>query len=203
MLYRLHELQRLSLDAISTFSEMLRAAPLPWVRANAALLHRSTRPYPKPSFGLGETVELARPFCRLLRFAGTGPRVLVIAPLSGHHATLVRDTVTTIAQHHAVFVTDWLDARAVPLAAGTFSLDAYVAEPPALHPLPRPAARRRGLPAHRAGARRGGPRGRERRAHAALADADGRTDRCARVNPTVVNRQARDRPPAVGGSRRT
>ncbi len=128
MLYRLHELQRLSLDAISTFSEMLRAAPIPLVRANASLLHRSTKPYPKPSFGLGETVVLARPFCRLLHFTGTGPRVLVIAPLSGHHATLIRDTVATLAQHHEVYVTDWVDAREVPLADGTFALDDYIAE---------------------------------------------------------------------------
>jgi poly(3-hydroxybutyrate) depolymerase len=128
MLYRLHELQRLSLDAIAGFSALLRGAPVPWVRANAALLHRSTKGYPKPGFGLGETIVLERPFCRLLHVGGTGPRVLVIAPLSGHHATLVRDTVATLAQHHDVYVTDWLDARDVPLAAGTFSLDDYVAE---------------------------------------------------------------------------
>ena len=128
MLYRFHELQRLSLDAIASFSALLRAAPIPLIRANAALLHRSTRTYPKPSFGLGETVVLARPFCRLLHVAGAGPRVLVIAPLSGHHATLVRDTVATLRQDHDVYVTDWLDAREVPLAAGPFSLDDYVAD---------------------------------------------------------------------------
>ena len=128
MLYRLHELQRLTFDAISSFTDVVRGAPVPWLRASASLLHRSTRDYPKPSFGLGETVALSRPFCRLLRFAGTGPRVLVIAPLSGHHATLVRDTITTLLQHHDVYVTDWLDAREVPLALGTFSLDDYVAD---------------------------------------------------------------------------
>jgi len=128
MLYRLHELQRLTFDAISSFTDVVRGAPIPWIRANAALLHRSTKPYPKPSFGLGETVALTRPFCRLLHFAGTGPRVLVIAPLSGHHATLVRDTVTTLRQHHDVHVTDWLDARDVPIAEGTFSLDDYIAD---------------------------------------------------------------------------
>ena len=128
MLYRLHELQRMSFAAISAFTDVVRGAPIPWIRANASLLHRSTKPYPKPSFGLGETVELTRPFCRLLHFAGAGPRVLVIAPLSGHHATLVRDTVSTLLQHHDVYVTDWLDAREVPLAAGAFSLDDYVAD---------------------------------------------------------------------------
>jgi poly(3-hydroxybutyrate) depolymerase len=54
--------------------------------------------------------------------------VLVIAPLSGHHASLVRDTVASLREHHDVYLTDWRDARDVPLAAGTFSLDDYVAQ---------------------------------------------------------------------------
>jgi poly(3-hydroxybutyrate) depolymerase len=135
MLYPLHELQRLSTDAISAWTELLRHAPVPWVRAQASLLHRITKGYPKPGFGIPGVVEnviLARPFCRLLHFAVPQkrevPRVLVIAPLSGHHASLVRDTVATLLQDHDVYVTDWLDARDVPLAAGTFSLDAYVGE---------------------------------------------------------------------------
>ncbi|MEP6862117.1 MAG: polyhydroxyalkanoate depolymerase [Deltaproteobacteria bacterium] len=135
MLYPLHELQRLSSDAISAWTELLRHAPVPWVRAQASLLHRITKGYPKPGFeipGVVENVILTRPFCRLVHFAApqkrSVPRVLVIAPLSGHHASLVRDTVATLLQAHDVYVTDWLDARDVPLTAGTFSLDAYVTE---------------------------------------------------------------------------
>ena len=81
---------------------------------------------------------LAKPFCRLLRFkrysddAGNlrelkdDPTVLVVAPLSGHHATLLRDTVRTLLRDHKVYVTDWVDARMVPGEEGTFSLDDYV-----------------------------------------------------------------------------
>jgi poly(3-hydroxybutyrate) depolymerase len=81
---------------------------------------------------------LRTPFCRLLRFkrysdvaaniAGLkdDPPVLVVAPLSGHHATLLRDTVRTLLRDHKVYVTDWVDARMVPTAAGAFTLDDYV-----------------------------------------------------------------------------
>src|SRR3546814_12977992 len=54
------------------------------------------------------------------------PTVLVVAPLSGHHATLLRDTVRTLLPDHKVYVTDWIDARMVPKEPGTFSLDDYV-----------------------------------------------------------------------------
>src|SRR3546814_5064280 len=54
------------------------------------------------------------------------PTVLVVAPLSGHHATLLRDTVRTLLPDHKVYVTDWIDARMVPKELGTFSLDDYV-----------------------------------------------------------------------------
>src|SRR3546814_9161237 len=54
------------------------------------------------------------------------PPVLVVAPLSGHHATLLRDTVRTLLRDHKVYVTDWVDARMVPGEEGTFSLDDYV-----------------------------------------------------------------------------
>src|SRR6185437_3159036 len=52
---------------------------------------------------------------------------LVVAPLSGHHATLLRDTVRTLLREHKVYVTDWVDARMVPAEAGPFGLDDYVA----------------------------------------------------------------------------
>ena len=55
------------------------------------------------------------------------PVVLVVAPLSGHHATLLRDTVKTLLADHKVYVTDWIDARMVPVEQGAFHLDDYVA----------------------------------------------------------------------------
>ena len=62
------------------------------------------------------------------------PVVLVVAPLSGHHATLLRDTVRTLLRDHKVYITDWVDARMVPLAEGAFPLDDYVAYVRGIHP---------------------------------------------------------------------
>ena len=59
--------------------------------------------------------------------------MLVVAPLSGHHATLLRDTVRTLLRDHEVYITDWVDARMVPLAHGPFHLDDYVAYMRRLH----------------------------------------------------------------------
>ena len=85
-----------------------------------------------------EQTVLAKPFCRLVHFerhsgepevAATlqrQPVVLVVAPLSGHHATLLRDTVRTLLTGHDVYVTDWIDARMVPVSEGPFTLDDYV-----------------------------------------------------------------------------
>jgi poly(3-hydroxybutyrate) depolymerase len=85
-----------------------------------------------------KNVALEKPFCRLLRFKRftdahdalvamkRQPSVLVVAPLSGHHATLCRDTVRTLLRSHKVYITDWIDARMVPLSAGPFHLDDYV-----------------------------------------------------------------------------
>ncbi len=114
------------------------------------LLHRVGKDYEKPEFGIhtveahGQTIAVIErtamelPFCQLKRFKrfsddpGTieamknDPVVLVVAPLSGHHATLLRDTVRTLLSEHKVYITDWVDARMVPSEAGTFSLDDYV-----------------------------------------------------------------------------
>ena len=85
-----------------------------------------------------QQVALAKPFCNLLRFkrfsdaaGGIGemkadPVVLVVAPLSGHHSTLLRDTVKTLLADHKVYITDWVDARMVPAGTGAFGLDDYV-----------------------------------------------------------------------------
>ncbi len=115
------------------------------------LLHRLAKEYEKPPFAITsarvgdgvevavqEQVALAKPFCRLLRFKRftddpqalalmkTQPTVLVVAPLSGHHATLLRDTVKSLLHDHKVFITDWTDARMVPVDQGPFHLDDYV-----------------------------------------------------------------------------
>jgi poly(3-hydroxybutyrate) depolymerase len=116
--------------------------------AGYELLHRIGKSYEKPRFNLDQTqiggvdvpvqedVALEKPFCRLLHFRrdlppklaarSADPRVLIVAPLSGHNATLLRDTVRTMLPEHDVYITDWADARMVPLSAGPFHLDDYV-----------------------------------------------------------------------------
>ncbi len=113
--------------------------------AGFELLERSTRRYGKPEFGITnidiagkktaveETVTWQRPFCRLLHFAKvkksvtkSQPTLLLIAPMSGHYSTLLRGTVETMLQDHDVYITDWTDARQVPLSQGTFDLDDYI-----------------------------------------------------------------------------
>ncbi len=130
---------------LSTLPGSQRAA------AGFELMYRLGKDYEKPEFGIHqievegqalpvvERVELEKPFCRLLRFKRyhdqadglarmkDDPAVLVVAPLSGHHATLLRDTVRTLLPDHKVYITDWTDARMVPTDAGAFHLDDYVA----------------------------------------------------------------------------
>jgi poly(3-hydroxybutyrate) depolymerase len=115
------------------------------VAAVAELFERTTRRYGKPEFGLHETVVDGRtvpvaerivwqkPFCSLLHFQralpksrAADPKVLIVAPLSGHYATLLRGTVEAMLPAHEVFITDWQDARMVPLAEGRFDLDDYI-----------------------------------------------------------------------------
>ena len=120
------------------------------VSASYELMHRLGKDYVKPEFGLRtvqvgkvdvaihERVEIDKPFCELRRFkrfsddASTlnalkkQPAVLIVAPLSGHYATLLRDTVKTMLKDHKVYITDWKNARLVPLADGEFHLDDYV-----------------------------------------------------------------------------
>lgn len=113
------------------------------VAAGCDLLVRLCKDYPKPAFSLTdmsvggkpvavtETVVLDRPFCRLLHFEREltckRPVALLVAPLSGHHATLLRDTVRSMLPDFDVYLTDWVDARMVPLDQGAFHLDDYVA----------------------------------------------------------------------------
>jgi poly(3-hydroxybutyrate) depolymerase len=118
-------------------------------RATAAaceMFVHATRRYGKPEFGLettevaGETVPiveevvLRKPFCDLLRFkrsatvahARNDPKVLILAPMSGHFATLLRGTVEAMLPEHDVYITDWVDARNVPVSKGRFDLDDYI-----------------------------------------------------------------------------
>src|SRR5205809_3736869 len=120
------------------------------VSAGLELMHRLAKDYEKPQFDIRsvqingkdvavhEQVKAEKPFCRLLRFkrftddAATlkhlkgQPLVLVVAPLSGHHSTLLRETVRELLKDHKVFLTDWTDARMVPADKGPFRLDDYV-----------------------------------------------------------------------------
>lgn len=111
--------------------------------ASAEVFERATRHFKKPEFRLPFTVidgdEVAvtedvitsRDFCNLIHFRRDvrrdDPRVLIVAPMSGHYATLLRGTVEALLPHHDVYITDWLDARQVPLSAGQFDLDSYIA----------------------------------------------------------------------------
>ena len=112
------------------------------VASASELLERATRRYPKPPFGLAttqidgrcvavrEVQWLSTPFCNLIRFEREvrrqDPKVLLVAPLSGHHASLLRDMVARLLPDHDLHVTDWIDARLVPLSAGRFDLDDYI-----------------------------------------------------------------------------
>ncbi|MEO1774622.1 MAG: polyhydroxyalkanoate depolymerase [Pseudomonadota bacterium] len=106
----------------------------------------ATRRYGKPEFGIEETeisgeflpveieVVAEKPFCRLLHFkrktalahVRNDPKLLIVAPLSGHFATLLRGTVEAMLPEHDVFITDWVDARDVPISDGRFDLSTYV-----------------------------------------------------------------------------
>jgi poly(3-hydroxybutyrate) depolymerase len=122
----------------------------PRVSAGLNLMHRLSKAYEKPEFNIHsvrmddhdvavqQQVAIDKPFCRLLRFKRftdhlptltrmkAQPTVLVVAPLSGHHSTLLRETVRELLHDHKVYITDWTDARMVPTEAGAFTLDDYV-----------------------------------------------------------------------------
>lgn len=121
------------------------------IAAGFELFYRIGKDYEKPEFGIRsvnahghdipvvEYTALEKPFCRLIRFKRFSdhaevvadlkddPVVLVVAPLSGHHSTLLRDTVRTLLQDHKVYITDWVDARMVPAREGAFHLHDYIA----------------------------------------------------------------------------
>jgi len=142
MLYAAHATQRLMMKPINVFAETGQMALEPFaatypgarvVQAGLEMMSRVTRPYDKPTFALDvEPVIIdQRPFCRLLRFAHReGVRkplsFFLVAPLSGHHATLLRRTVDALLDHGDVVVTDWTCASRVPKDEGSFGLDKFV-----------------------------------------------------------------------------
>jgi len=143
MLYALYEAQHLALEPWRYLAEWSRGwfghpfspfAHLPISRRVAAssdLFLRVTERYEKPKWSLPIEPEIvqAKPFCQLLHFPQSAPKrhkVLVVAPLSGHHATLLRDTVRALLAEHDVWITDWVNARLVPLSQGPFHLADYV-----------------------------------------------------------------------------
>jgi poly(3-hydroxybutyrate) depolymerase len=115
------------------------------ITASLEVFERTTRRYAKPQFGLNETVidgktvsvhekiVWKKPFCNLIHFErslptphGDDQRILIVAPMSGHYATLLRGTVEALLPSADVYITDWMDARMVPMTEGTFNLDDYI-----------------------------------------------------------------------------
>ena len=155
MLYQLYDWQRAALEPWRLMAQAgneLYGHPdsplsyLPGSRNVAAafdLMTRLTQRYERPAFGIrsvrsdgvdyavSEVYDVEKPFCRLLHFRKMGapkqPKVIVFAPLSGHFATLCRDTVKTLLADHDVWITDWIDAKEIPITQGPFHFDDYVA----------------------------------------------------------------------------
>lgn len=155
MLYHFFDLQHAMLTPARMTAELLRTAyqhpmnPMSYTQAGrslaagAEIFERVTRKFGKPSFDLpttvinGKTIEVEeqilfeKPFANLIHFRRKvkrkDPKVLIVAPMSGHYATLLRGTVEALLPHHDVYITDWNDARQVPLSAGRFNLDDYIA----------------------------------------------------------------------------
>lgn len=154
MLYHAYEMTHAALAPMRQMAQMSRNAlqspvnPMAssyGARLSAAGLDmfiNATRRYAKPEFGLENTVidgvdvpvieevALSLPFCDLLHFrretAAKHQKLLIIAPLSGHYATLLRGTVAEMLPDHDIYITDWVDGRDVPLSEGSFDLDDYV-----------------------------------------------------------------------------
>ncbi len=156
MLYNLHQLNAHLMKptherakaAHAYLQDLLARYPAnPFLRmmdANNVMLERDTRQYERPCFNIesvqikGRTVQvteeviLDQPFCTLRHFKKqtkhAGPQVLIVAPLAGHYPTLLKGTVARLLESADVFITDWKNARDVPLNAGTFDLDGYIAQ---------------------------------------------------------------------------
>jgi poly(3-hydroxybutyrate) depolymerase len=155
LLYTVHELQRSWLSGASSWasvwSEILSNPALPFgytglgptMASALEVFAHAAAPYGKPAFDIEavsvdgsthsvtEAIVVHRPFGNLLRFTHGGlpadaPKLLIVAPMSGHFATLLRGTVARMIERCEVYVTDWADAKMVPLSAGEFDLDDYI-----------------------------------------------------------------------------
>ncbi|WP_029012977.1 polyhydroxyalkanoate depolymerase [Niveispirillum irakense] len=154
MLYHLYDLHHAALTPLRLMAEATQQTfqnpfvPASYTKAGRALaagaelLERTTRRWGKPEFGLPTTringrdvavterVVLEKPFGNLVNFERAvphdDPKLLLVAPLSGHYATLLRGTVQALLPHHDVYITDWADAKLVPLARGRFDLEDYI-----------------------------------------------------------------------------
>jgi len=155
LLYQAYELQRSFLNAASAWAsvgaELLSNPTLPFgylgmgpAAASALQVFANTyAPHDKPEFGIEaveadgtlhtvlETVVLRKPFGNLRHFVREGlpkdaPKILLVAPMSGHHATLLRGTVARLLENQEVWITDWTDAKLVPISEGGFDLDDYI-----------------------------------------------------------------------------
>ena len=153
-LYNMHEMQYASMTPLrmmANASRQLHSHPLNLlsythygrsVAAACEVMERITHRYAKPEFGLTETVIdgkkvavqeevlMETPFCRLLHFKRAtkkiSPKLLIVAPMSGHHATLLRGTVEAMLPSCDVFITDWVDARNISYSHGAFGFEDYV-----------------------------------------------------------------------------
>ncbi len=153
MLYNAYEMQKNWLAGASAMAgmsaELLQTPGNPFAMMGGSVMAsalevfaHASAPYGKPAFGLTSTtvdgqevaiheeIVLQKPFGQLKRFVKTGvegaPRLLIVAPMSGHFATLLRGTVERMLPKHDVYITDWRDARQVPMSAGRFDLDDYI-----------------------------------------------------------------------------
>lgn len=154
MLYQFNEMQKMALSPVrmaaqiysqilkSPFNPIAETAPAQTLAAGFDLFAETTQYHGKPAFGLTETMVDMRtvavteeilhrkPFCQLKHFkrdtTRKDPKLLIVAPMSGHFATLLRGTVETMMPNHDVYITDWRDAANVPVYEGRFDLDDYI-----------------------------------------------------------------------------
>ncbi|MEE4452494.1 polyhydroxyalkanoate depolymerase [Novosphingobium resinovorum] len=155
MLYNAYELQRAMMSSAAAWAsvgaELLTNPALPFgysglgpVMASALdVFAHAASPRGKPAFDIEtvtvggrvhpvtESIVVHKPFGNLLRFDHPGlpkdaPKLLIVAPMSGHYATLLRGTVARMVESAEVYITDWADAKMVPLSAGRFDLDDYI-----------------------------------------------------------------------------
>ncbi len=130
-------------NASSQWLQTIGLTPLPHVDAHQEQISLMALTHTRPAFNITEVISsegtiyaieestiYETPFCGLLRFKRSSsvdlPKILLVAPMSGHFATLLTGTVRTLLKDHEVYLTDWKNIRDVPLAAGAFSLDSYI-----------------------------------------------------------------------------